>query len=190
MAEAEKRAALLQDAQASLEEARSALAALDRGDKNAALAALARATGKLELVVARDRNLALAPVGVQTVVYDLYASPDTIRAAVKQARGELSDDRVQHARHILENLGSEADVQVANLPLTSYPAAIKAVTPLIDQGRMEEAKAALSAALNSLVVETLIIPLPRFAHRRCSARRSNCCPNPTGANRTIIRPAA
>lgn len=116
---------------------------------------------KLELVVARDRNLALAPVGVQTVVYDLYASPDTIRAAVKQARGELSDDRVQHARHILENLASEADVQVANLPLVSYPAAIKAVTPLIDQGRIEEAKAALSAALNSLVVETLIIPLPQ-----------------------------
>jgi hypothetical protein len=160
-AEAEKRATLLQDAQTALSEARNALVALDKGDKQTALAALSQASGKLDLVVTRDPHLALAPVGVDTVVYDLYATPDTVKTVVRQARGDLSDDRIQQARHELSYLASEADLRVAELPLASYPAAIKAVAPLIDQGRLDEAKAALEAALNSVVVETFVIPLPR-----------------------------
>jgi hypothetical protein len=160
-AEAEKRATLLRDAQSALEETRMALAALDRGDRKAALAALASASGKLDLVVSRDPRLALAPVSVETVVYDLYATPDAIKTVAKQVRGDLSDDRIQKARRELQYLASEADVNVTELPLASYPAAIKAVAPLIDQGRLDEAKVELSAALDSLVIDTLVIPLPR-----------------------------
>jgi hypothetical protein len=160
-AEAAKRAALLQDAQTAVSEARSALAALDGGDTKTALADLEQASGKLELVVTRDPNLAFAPVSVNTVVYDLYATPDAVTAIVKQARGDLADDRVQQARQELKYLASEADIQVTELPLASYPAAIKAVAPLIDQGKTQEAKAALEAALNSVVVDTVAIPLPR-----------------------------
>jgi hypothetical protein len=57
------------------------LAALDKGDKNAA--ALERATGKLDLVVSGDPKLALAPVSVTEVLYDLYATPETVKDAVK-----------------------------------------------------------------------------------------------------------
>jgi len=78
-AEAERRASLLKDAQSALEETRNALAALDKGDSKAALAALARASGELDLVLSRDPHLALAPVSVDTVVYDLYATPDTVK---------------------------------------------------------------------------------------------------------------
>jgi hypothetical protein len=160
-AEAEKRTTLLKDAQSALEETRMALAALDRGDSKAALAALASAGGKLDLVVGRDPQLALAPVSVDTMVYDVYATPDAVKTVVKQVRGDLSDDRIQQARRELQYLASEADVNVTELPLASYPGAIKAVAPLIDQGRLDEAKAALSAALDSLVIDTLVVPLPR-----------------------------
>ncbi|MGS8570856.1 YfdX family protein, partial [Salmonella enterica subsp. enterica serovar Braenderup] len=47
-----------------------------------------------------------------------------------------------------------------NIPLASYPAAVKAVVPLIDQGKIEEAKAALQSALNTLVEERSVLPLP------------------------------
>ena len=160
-AEAERRASLLKDAQSALEETRNALAALDKGDSKAALAALARASGELDLVLSRDPHLALAPVSVDTVVYDFYATPDTVKTVVKQARGDLSDDRVQQARRELMYLVSEVDLNVAELPLASYPAAIRAVSPLIDQGKTQDAKAALDAALNSLVINSLVIPLPR-----------------------------
>ena len=158
---AEKRAALLQDAQSAVEETRNALAALDKGDSKSALAALKRATGKLDLVVARDPKMALAPVSVDTTIFDLYTTLDTIKAVVSQAKDDLSGNRVQHARHLVSDLASEADFHVTEIPLATYPAMIRAVAPLIDAGKIEEAKAALYAALNTLVVETYVVPLPR-----------------------------
>jgi hypothetical protein len=160
--ERERREALLQDAQSALDETRNALAALDKGDSSAALAALARATGKLDLVVARDPKLAFAPVSVTTTINDLYATPETVKAVVSQAKDDLSSERVQHARYLVQDLASEADFHVAGLPLASYPAAIKAVVPLIDGGKTKDAQAALRAALNTIVVETYVVPLPKL----------------------------
>ena len=61
----EKRKTLLKDATNALDKTKEALKALDDGDSDAALEALAVATGKLQSVVARDPELALAPVDVQ-----------------------------------------------------------------------------------------------------------------------------
>src|ERR1700733_4461034 len=159
--EAERRAKLLKDGQSAFEDTENALEALDRGDGKAALAALARATGKLDLIVAREPTLAFAPVAVGTTVHDLYARPETVKAEVKAARDDLSDNRVQAARGILEDLASQAEIHLTELPLVTYPAAIKAVAPLIDAGHLDAAKATLAAALNTVIIETLIIPLPQ-----------------------------
>jgi hypothetical protein len=160
--EAEKRATLLTDAESAIQETRNALAALDKGDKQAALAALERATGKLDLVVARDPAMALAPVSVSTTMLDLYATPDTVKAVVTAARDNLIIGQVQQARRLVQDLASEADIHVAEIPLATYPPAIRAITPLVDAGRIEEAKAALYAALNTLVIETYVVPLPKI----------------------------
>jgi hypothetical protein len=159
-AEAQKRAALYGDAKSALDETNKALAALDGGDKKAALEALAQATGKLDLVVSRDPKLALAPVGVSAIIFDLYATPEAVNTAVTRAKEDLSRDRVQQARDLLKYLASEVDLQETEIPLASYPAAIKAISPLIDAGKIEQAKAGLTAALNTLVVETYVMPLP------------------------------
>jgi YfdX protein len=159
--EADKRVSLLADAVLALDATRTALTALDKGDKSAALAALERASGKIDLVVSRDPRLAFAPVEVSTTILDLYASPDTVMAAVKGAKDDLSSNRVQQARHLVNDLASEADTHVTEIPLATYPAAIKAVAPLIDAGKMDEAKGALEAALNTLVVVTFVVPLPQ-----------------------------
>jgi hypothetical protein len=160
--EAEKRAILLKDAQSALEDTRNALAALDNGDKAGALAALERVTGKLGMVIARDPKMAFAPVSVTTTVVDLYATPDTVKTVVKQAKENLSNDRVQQARLLITDLASEADIHVTEIPLATYPGAISAVAPLVDAGRTDEAKAALYAVLNTLVIETFVVPLPKI----------------------------
>jgi hypothetical protein len=159
--DAERRAKLLADAQSALEETRSSIIALDKGDKRAALAALEHATGKLDLIVARDHTLTLAPVGVTTIIHDLYTTVDAVKATVKRAKDDLADGQVQQARDLLADLASEADIQVTDLPLATYPAAIKAVVPLIDGGKVDDAKAALYAALHTLVIEDYVIPLPK-----------------------------
>jgi CHASE3 domain sensor protein len=159
--EAGKRVTLLKDAQSALGETQSALAALDKGDKQAASAALERATGKLDVVVSRDPSLAQAPVSVATTLIDVYTTPDTVEAVVREAKDDLARDQVQQARLLMRDVASEADIHVTEIPLASYPAAIRAVAPLINAGKLDEAKAALLAALHTLVIETYVVPLPR-----------------------------
>jgi len=157
---AERRQAMLDEAHAALDETNAALKALDEGNAQEALDALERATGKLELLVARNPQLALAPVDVGFVTHDLYATPQAIRSARNQAEQLLEDGEVQQARELLSGLASEVVISVTNLPLATYPAAIKAISPLIDNGEIEEAKAALSVALGTLVVTNHVVSLP------------------------------
>src|SRR5271165_5222481 len=56
----EKRKALMADATSAIGETQNALKQLDEGKKQDALAALERATGKLEIILARDPSLTLA----------------------------------------------------------------------------------------------------------------------------------
>lgn len=169
---AERRQAMLEEANAALGETQTALRALDEGEPGEALEALARATGKLELLVARDPELALAPVDVGFVTYDVYGSVEAIEKARDRALALLEDGRVQEARAILSGLASETVIRVTNLPLATYPEAIKAISPLIDDGEVEEAKMALRTALGSVVMTDHVIALPlvRAGHMLAEAQ--------------------
>ena len=143
---AEKRRKILADASAAIDVTEKALQALQDGDTETALKALETATGKLELILARDHALGLAPVDIEVLSYDLLASVDTVKAMIHDAEDYLEDGEIQKARPLVANLASDA---------------IKAVIPLIDEGRIDEAREALQTALNTLVVTTdEIIPLP------------------------------
>ena len=157
---AERRKAMFEEARSALAETNTALKALDEDKKKEALDALARATGKLEILLTRDPGLALAPVAVRYATHDLYATVDEIRTARQQVEELLENGKVQEARALLSGLASEYIISVRNIPLATYPDAIKAVTPLIDAGKTEEAKLALRTALNTLVVTDRVISLP------------------------------
>ncbi len=148
------------EAVSALRETQNAIKALDKKDKKAAMAALERAVGKLELLLARAPDLALAPVDVQTQTLDIYADVKSVKKAVKDAIVLLEKGRVQDARALVSGLASEIVIEVVNVPLATYPDAIKAVAPLIEQGKFKEAKAGLIAALNTLVITRHILPLP------------------------------
>lgn len=157
---ADKRKQVLDEAVSALSLTKSALAALDEKESARALATLAEVTGKLELIVAREPTLALAGVDVRTIVHDLFANTETIEAMTDEALDALKHGEVQQARHVLALLASEIVITVTSIPLASFPAAVKAVVPLIDQGKIEEAKAALQSALSTLVEERSVLPLP------------------------------
>ena len=161
-AAAEKRKHLLADATAAIAETEKALKALEDRNKDAALKALAEATGKLELIVARDPKLALAPVHTEVVSYDLLAKPDTVKSAIEVARKALGYGEVQIARVLVDVLASEVQLRTTNVPLATYPVAIKAIMPLIDADKIDEAKTKLQAALNTLVITTEVVPLPKL----------------------------
>ncbi|MFS2004142.1 YfdX family protein [Duganella sp. CT11-25] len=158
----EKQGQLIAEAQSAVAETERALRALNEKKNSEALDALAVATGKLELILARNPKLALAPVRTDVITHDLFAKIDTVKAAVNEARNLLSDGEIQKARQLIEGLGSEIEYRTLNIPLATYPAAIKSITPLIDAGKVDEAKAALQTMLNTLVITTEVVPLPKL----------------------------
>lgn len=151
---------LLAEAALAIDDTKKALAFLDKKNSKEALAALERVTGKLELIISREPGLALAPIDMNVAVQDLLADPDTVKVILKEARDLLGDGEVQKARSLLANLSSEMVFSTINIPLATYPQAIKAVARLIDENKLNEAKTALEAALSTLVVTDVIIPLP------------------------------
>ena len=157
---AQRRQEIMQEAVDALAQSKDALKALEEERIDDALEALAVTTGKLELIVAREPSLALAPTDVSIVTHDVYATKEAIKAAIDRAEEAIDDGKVQEARHILGGMGSEIVITVSNLPLATYPDAIKEITPLIDAGKIEEAKSGLQAALNTLVLTDHIVPLP------------------------------
>ena len=151
---------LLKDAVSALQETQNAIAALDARDAKAAKAALERATGKLEIVLAQNPNLALAPVDVSIVTHDVLGTVDAVNALRKSAEDALEDGRVQDARHLIEGLASENVIRISNLPLATYLDAIKAAAALVGQNKLDEAKVVLTTALGTIVIRDVIHPLP------------------------------
>jgi len=161
-----RRRELVQDAVGALDETRKALKALEGEETEAALESLAVAIGKLELVVARNPELALAPVDVQLVTHDVFVTMEGIEEAKEEALELMEEGRLQDARALIEHLRSDVVVEVLNMPLATYPDAIRAITPLIDEGEIEKAKTVLQQALNTLVVTeyTHVLPVIRAEH--------------------------
>lgn len=156
----DKRKEIVQEAVSSLRETQDALKRLDEGKNKEALAALERATGKLEIVLARDPKVALVPVDVKADTSDVFGSVDAIKNARQETEKLLKEGRLQDARRILQNFGSETVISTANLPIATYPAALKKAAKLIDENKASEAKEVLQTALNTLVVTDVVVPLP------------------------------
>ena len=156
----EKRETIISEATAAVRATEHALAALDSNKTKEALDALAKATGNLELVLARDPELALAPMDVDFMTYDILTPLDEVKKIRKDVQILIDEGDLQEARRVIKNLRSEIVISVINIPLATYPEAIKAISPLIDQGKIEEAKIALADVLTTLVVTDHCIPLP------------------------------
>ena len=157
---ADKRTAVIQEAVDALDETNAAIAAIEKGDTDAAIAALALATGKLETVVAREPDLALAPVRIDHVTYDVLGSVEAVRELGKQIEDLVGDGKFQEARPLLSGFASEVVIRTTSLPLATYPDAILAATALLDDGKTDEAMTVLNAALSTQVVTDIVIALP------------------------------
>lgn len=143
------------DAVDAVVETNLALIALENDKPTEAITAIKKAIGKLEITLKREPGLGLKPLSVMKRVHDLHVDPNLIQPKINTARALLKEGNLQRARALLAPLISEINIVVTSIPLDSYPATIKAVVPLIDDG-----KASLRILLNTLVVKEMVIPLP------------------------------
>ncbi len=157
---AEKRKKILKEAVEAVLNTEKALVALENNKTDEALKLLETVTGKLDLIIARAPDLALAPVAIEETIIDVYTDIDSIKAMTKEAKKALDKGRLQDARDLIKGLASEIIISTTSIPLATYPDAIKMIAPLIDEGKVDEAKVALHDLLNTLVVTEHVIPLP------------------------------
>ena len=144
----------------ALEETKQTVQALADGKDAAALAALATAPGKLELILARRPELTLAPVDPTIEAVELVADASALRHVTSAAEASFISGRYQVARTLLSDFASETVVRVANLPMATYPDAIKEAARLVDAGKVDEAAFVLRAALGTLVVTETVYRHP------------------------------
>ncbi len=155
-----KQKEMLKEALESLKDTHIALKALDENKTKKAEDLLAKVTGKLDLLMAKDPAMTLLPVAVSEKKLDVIVDKETIKSILFDANKALKAGRVQEARYLLKDLASEIVISTTSIPLATYPEAIKSIAPLIDAGKIDEAKATLEATLNSLVVSQQVIALP------------------------------
>jgi uncharacterized protein (UPF0147 family) len=121
---------------------------------------LEKADGQLNILLARDPHLKLAPIDVRASISDLEASPKNIRKAVKVAESDLDKGNIQTARLMLSPLVSEMHIETDFIPLEIYPHAIKQASKEIQESKIKEAEATLADAMSSIVTNDEIVPLP------------------------------
>jgi len=151
---------LVQEAVDSLKYAHDALNALEKNNKEEASKYLEKALGKLEVALSSKNVPELLPVDSTVTINEFIGTSDTIKDMVKLAKELLDDDKVQAAKEVLEPLKSEIGISVINLPLATYPNALKETAKLIHNDKVDEAKVVLGTALNTLVEVDTIIPIP------------------------------
>ena len=153
--------ALDQDAIAAIEQTDSAIKAIAANNKNDAMAAIEAATGKINILLARNPASALIPVHVEVAVIDV--APEDIKTIDVIVQGAADATKQRHlpgARILLASLVSELRIHTTFLPLATYPAALQQAARLLDQGKNQDAGNVLLTAVNTLVIDDRVIPLP------------------------------
>ena len=149
------------DAVSAIEEAQRAVKAIADGKNDQAIAAIERATGKINILLARKPSTAMLPVDTAVEIVDpAPKDPDAIRALSAEAEKALGNKNYPKARTLLDQLASEIRIRTYLLPLASYPAAMQEAARLLDQKKAEDAKQVLLTALNTLQVVDAPIPIP------------------------------
>ena len=150
----------IDEALSAVQETRRAVDLLAENNPSQAKAALERALGKTDLVLSGHPNLALVPLLVDVRVVDINADLSNLKRIANTAKDLVKHSQFQAARQILRDFASEIDLTTMNLPIATYPGAIRTASHMIDQGKNVDAKMQLWAALQSLVVIEQAIPLP------------------------------
>ena len=148
------------DAVAAIKQVEQAAGLLKREKYEEALNQLNSADKSLEVAIAADPSLKLIPVVQDVSTYDLVASPKAVKDEVNAITKELKSGNVQEARVRLDQLRSELITNYVYLPVEIYPAAIKQAVKEIGAKQYSQAEATIDTAMNSLVQEVEVMPLP------------------------------
>ncbi|MDD4913525.1 MAG: YfdX family protein [Methylococcales bacterium] len=157
---AEKNQKIVSEARDSILGTQQALLDLEKKESKAALAKLKSVSKKLDGLLAKNPGMAMVAADVDIQVFEFEGDENLVKAKIKEATDLLNAGKLQDARHDLADLASEMRVSTINIPLGSYPEAIKKAIAEINAKKPAEAGQILADTLNTLVEVTEVLPLP------------------------------
>ncbi|ARV62983.1 hypothetical protein BZZ01_11785 [Nostocales cyanobacterium HT-58-2] len=160
-AQAKARTQLVREAFDTVKETENAIAAIENDKTEEALQALERVTGKLDIILARKPQLALVPINSSVeIVHLVPLDVNLVREMRSEIKNAIANEDLLEARQLLNTLANEVRVTTVNLPLATYPDAMKEAARLIDAGKKDLAKNVLEDALSTLVITEKYLPIP------------------------------
>ena len=133
---------------------------LDKKDTGKAKSDLEKAIGKLEVALSAKHAPKLLPIDATVKATEYLGSVKDVKAGIDTTIDLLKDHKVQEARAIINALVSEIDVVSVNLPVATYPQALKLAASYLHEGKVDQAKEVLVTALSTLVEDVIVIPIP------------------------------
>ena len=140
-----------------------ALQAMQTGDMNATQKALENAYGSFQTALKDDPSLDLVPVDERFQAFAFLGTSNVIAARIKLAQQLLREHDTQTATALLTPLKDELDISIISIPMKLYPVAVKKALDLLKKGEKQAAFAAITEAMNSLVIDKAILPTPLLA---------------------------
>ena len=135
------------------------LTELNQEKKDEAIKTLEKAIGKMEVVMSNPQAPALIPLDASVIVSEYAGSAYDVQNAVITSIALLEKNRVQDARMIVQTLRDELDLITINMPLASYPAALKLAAKFLHENKIDQARQVLATALNTFVEIDVVTPL-------------------------------
>lgn len=151
---------VLKEAAESVVLTKTVLDDLQKKDLKNAKKDLESAIGKLEVILAHKNAPLMLPIDSMVTETQYSGNLKSIKTALGLANDLLDDGKVQEARRLLNVLQSEIDIVTINLPLASYPQALKLAAKYLQDNKLTEAKDVIEMALSTLVQDEVVIPLP------------------------------
>ena len=149
-----------QEAVKSLLLTQKVLVDLSKKDKKAAIKDLEDAIGKLEVILASKDAPKLLPVDSKVIAVEYVGTIDMLKKSILGVKALLSEGKIQDARVLLNTLQSQINISTINIPLATYPDALKLAAKYLHEDKVNEAVAVLDTALNTLIEEKIVIPIP------------------------------
>ena len=179
-----------QDAIAAINDTQNAIKAISQNKKNDALAAIEAATGKIDILLARNVKAALIPVASEVEVIDAAPLDEKAVQALDYSVAEAVKNKdYPTARLLLYSLESEIRARTYNLPLATYPLALQQAARLLDQGRSDDASKVLGTALNTMVTVDKVTPIPLVLARAAIAAAEEQRQKDKNAAQTLLATA-
>ncbi len=151
---------LVKEAVESLALTQRVLVDISKKDTKSAIKDLEDAIGKLEVILASKKAPKLLPVANKIFAVEYVGDINTLKKAVKKVKELVNEGKLQDARVLLNTLQSQINVITTYIPLATYPDALKLAAKYLHENKVNEAATVLDTALNTLVQEETIIPIP------------------------------